>query len=109
MPASLGPGLRTVSGAVRSRGEKLAGACCAICFVRRPTHPLPDVEHGVLGVQVRPMSNPRSNRAIGHLLEHLNAAEFTYPGTSLKLIYSITGLPETSNSPPDQNPAGQEF
>jgi hypothetical protein len=55
------------------------------------------------------MSNPLSNRAIAHLLEHLNAAEFTYPGTSLKLIYSITGLPETSNSAPNQNPADQEF
>jgi hypothetical protein len=70
---------------------------------------LPDVEHGLLRVQVHPMSNPRSNRAITHLLEHLNATEFTYPGTSLKLIYSIAGLPETSNSAPDQNPAGQEF
>ena len=29
------------------------------------------------------MSNPRSNRAITHLLEHLNAAEFASPGTSL--------------------------
>jgi hypothetical protein len=70
---------------------------------------LPDVEHGLLRVQVHPMSNPRSNRAIAHLLEHLNAAEFTYPGTSLKLIYSIAGLPEKSNSAPDQNPADQEF
>jgi transposase len=70
---------------------------------------LPDVEQGLLRVQVHPMSNPRSNRAIAHLLEHLNAAEFTYPGTSLKLIYSIAGLPETSFSVPDQNPADQEF
>ena len=70
---------------------------------------LPDVEHGLLRVQVHPMSNPRSNRAIAHLLEHLNAAEFTYPGTSLKLTYSIAGLPETSNSAPDQNPTDQEF
>jgi hypothetical protein len=70
---------------------------------------LPDVERGLLRIQVHPMSNPRSNRAIAHLLEHLNAAEFTYPGTSLKPIYSITGLPETSNSAPDQNPADQEF
>ena len=28
------------------------------------------------------MSNLRANREIAHLLEHLNAAEFTYPGTS---------------------------
>ena len=41
------------------------------------------------------MSNPRSNRAIAHLLEHLNAAEFTYPGTNLRLVYSIAGEAET--------------
>ena len=70
---------------------------------------LPDVEHGLLRVQVHPMSNPRSNRAIAHLLEQLNAAEFIYPGTSLRLIYSIAGLAEESDSAPNQNPADQEF
>jgi transposase len=69
---------------------------------------LPDLELRVLQVQVHPMSNPRSNRAIAHLLEHLNAAEFTYPGTSLQLIYSIAGQPETPDLAPDQNPADQE-
>ncbi len=54
------------------------------------------------------MSNPRSNRAVAHLLDHLNAAEFTYPGTDLKLIYSIAGEAEPTNSAPDQNPADQE-
>ena len=69
---------------------------------------LPDLEQRVLRVQVHPMSNPRSNRAIAHLLEHLNAAEFTYPGTSLQLVYSIAGEAETPNLAPDQNPADQE-
>ena len=69
---------------------------------------LPDLEQGVLRVQVHPMSNPRSNRAIAHLLEHLNAAEFTYPGTNLRLVYSIAGEAETPNLAPDQNPADQE-
>ena len=50
---------------------------------------LPDLEQRVLRVQVHPMSNPRANREIAHLLEHLNAAEFTYPGTKLQLVYSI--------------------
>jgi hypothetical protein len=49
----------------------------------------PDVEGGVLRVQIHPMSNPRSNRAIAHLLDHLNATEFTYPGTKLQLVYSL--------------------
>ncbi len=69
---------------------------------------LPDVDHHRLHVQVHPMSNPRSNRAIAHLLEQLNAAELTYPGTSLKLIYSIAGDAEASSSVPDENPPDQE-
>jgi hypothetical protein len=70
---------------------------------------VPDLEQQVLRVHVHPMSNPRSNRAIAHLLEHLNAAEFTYPGTSLQLVYSIGGQAETPNLAPDQNLADQEF
>ncbi len=69
---------------------------------------VPDVEQGVLGVQVHPMSNPRSNRAIAHLLEHLNAGEFTYPGTNLRLVYSIAGEAKTTNLAPHQNRADQE-
>jgi len=69
---------------------------------------LPDLEQRVLRVHVHPMSNPRANRAIARLLEHLNAAEFTYPGTSLRLVYSIAGDAETPNSAPHQNPTDQE-
>ena len=69
---------------------------------------LPDLEQRVLRVQVHPMSNPRANREIAHLLEHLNAAEFTYPGTKLQLVYSIAGEAETPNSVPQQNPTDQE-
>ena len=69
---------------------------------------VPDLELKVLRVDVHPMSNPRSNRAIAHLLEHLNAAEFPYPGTNLRLVYSIAGLAETPNLAPNQNPADQE-
>ena len=70
---------------------------------------LPDLEQKVLRVQVHPMSNPRANRAIAHLLEHLNATEFTYPGTELRLVYSIAGEAESPSSAPHQNPAGQEI
>jgi hypothetical protein len=68
----------------------------------------PDVGRQVLRVNVHPMSNPRSNRAIAHLMDHLNAAEFTYPGTSLRLVYSLAGQDETAESVPSQNPADQE-
>jgi hypothetical protein len=69
---------------------------------------LPDLEQGILRVQIHPMSNPRSNRAIAHLLDQLNAAEFTYPGTNLRLVYSIAGQAETPKLAPHQNPADQE-
>jgi transposase len=69
---------------------------------------LPDMEQKVLRVRVHPMSNPRSNRAIAHLLDHLNAAEFTYPGTELRLVYSLAGQTEIPNLVPEQNPADQE-
>jgi hypothetical protein len=69
---------------------------------------LPDLAQRQLRVDVHPMSNPRSNRAIAHLLDHLNAAEFTYPGTDLRLVYSIAGQPAIVDLAPDQNPADQE-
>jgi hypothetical protein len=61
----------------------------------------PDPDKQVLRVQVHPMSNPRSNRAVAHLLDHLNAAEFTYPGTTLRLEYSIAGLAKIPEIAPD--------
>jgi len=51
----------------------------------------PDTQAGVLRVAVHPMANPRSNRAIDHLLGVLNATELTYPGTTLKLVYTLVG------------------
>jgi transposase len=42
-----------------------------------------------LTVEVHSMSNARSNRAIAHLLLALNAAELNYPGTNLKLVYTL--------------------
>ena len=50
----------------------------------------PDQTAGVLAVRIHTLANPRSNRAIQHLLDHLNAAELTYPGTNLRLTYSLS-------------------
>jgi len=58
---------------------------------------LPDTTQGVLEVRVHAMANPRSNRAIAHLLTHLNEASFTYPGTNLKLVYTMPGVPPTES------------
>jgi len=69
---------------------------------------LPDPEQRLLRVDIHPMSNPRSNRAIAHLLDHLNATEFTYPATNLRLVYSIAGQAATAELAPDQNPVDQE-
>ena len=40
------------------------------------------------------MATPRSNRASPGLLRHLSDAELPYPGTNLKLVYSILDTPE---------------
>jgi hypothetical protein len=50
---------------------------------------LPDIEGGVLHVRVHHMANARSNRAIEHLLTQLNESELNYPGTNLRLVYSL--------------------
>lgn len=52
---------------------------------------LPNEASGVLEVRLHTLANPRSNRAVQHLLDHLNAAEYTYPGTNLRLLYSLSG------------------
>jgi transposase len=52
---------------------------------------LPDREAGTLRVDVHAMSNPRSNRAVQHLLDHLNDAAMAYPGTNLRLVYTLIG------------------
>ncbi len=70
---------------------------------------LPDTESGVLRVRVHGLANPRSNRAIAHLLDHLNAAEFTYPGTKMRLAYSLIDQPQNPDMVPNPFPGGQEF
>jgi hypothetical protein len=49
----------------------------------------PNEAAGVVEVRVHTFANPRSNRAIQHLLDQLNVAEFTYPGTHLRLSYTL--------------------
>ena len=53
----------------------------------------PNAAQCVLEVRVHAASNPRSNRALQHLLDHLNASDTAYPGTKLKLVYSLVGVP----------------
>ena len=51
----------------------------------------PDLESGELRIGLHSLSNPRSNRAIAQLIGELNACELTYPGTPLKLVYTLHG------------------
>jgi hypothetical protein len=69
-------------------------------LVRSDADLRPDEAAGVLEVRVHTFANPRSNRAIQHLLDHLNAAEFTYPGTTLRLTYTLAAPPPTAVTVP---------
>lgn len=51
----------------------------------------PDEAAGVLHVRLHTLAAPRFNVAVQHLLDYLNAAEFTYPGTNLRLTYTLSG------------------
>ena len=53
-----------------------------------------------LKVEVHSLSNARSNRAIAHLLTHLNAAEQLYPGTNFKLVYTLLSPFTQKHGPP---------
>jgi len=69
---------------------------------------LPDQSRGELRVRVHAFSNPRLNRATAHLLEDLNAAELTYPGTTLKLTYELAGTLPAPKPGPQHFPGNQE-
>ena len=69
---------------------------------------LPQLEQGILEVRVHAMANPRSNRAIQHLLTHLNDAAFAYPGTTLQLKFTSAAPPANPNLVPTQFPPDQE-
>jgi hypothetical protein len=69
---------------------------------------LPQLDQGILEVRVHAMANPRSNRAIHHLLTHLNDAAFAYPGTKLQLQFTSAAPPANSNQVPGQFPPDQE-
>ena len=54
---------------------------------------IPHYDTKVLEVRIHTLANPRTNRAIQHLLDHLAAAEYTFPGTEFRLSYTL-GEPE---------------
>ena len=60
----------------------------------------PDEAAGVLTVRLHTLANPRSNRAIQHLLDQLNAAESTCPDTNLRLTYTLAATPPNASMVP---------
>ena len=68
----------------------------------------PSPETDELHIQIHAMANPRSNRAIEHLLTELNAAEQTYPGTKMKLIYTLVTSAIKDDVVPTHFPRDQE-
>jgi hypothetical protein len=55
----------------------------------------PHCHSKVLEVRIHTLANPRSNRAIQHLLDHLNTAECTYPGTDPSVVAVLAVLATT--------------
>lgn len=49
----------------------------------------PDTDAGILEIRLHGLANPRSDHAIEHLLLHLNETEINYPGTNLRLAFSL--------------------
>ena len=54
------------------------------------------------------MSNLRLICAITHLLKDLKEADFTSPGTALRLAYSVVRYADSEKFVAPQNPPGQE-
>jgi len=50
---------------------------------------LPDHENGQLNIRVHSASRPAANRALVQLFEHLNKAEVKYPGTEMRMVYTL--------------------
>ena len=50
-----------------------------------------EIRGSTLHVRLDPLSAPRRTRAIAGLCEELNATKTIYPGTDLKLVYSVKG------------------
>jgi transposase len=64
-----------------------------------------DVDAHELRVRLTPLSSPHRTAAIANLCEELNAAEVAFPGTSLRLRFSV-GSPAPSPPGPDTSERG---
>jgi len=68
-----------------------------------------DTEGKILNVCTHRFTTRRHDRAVGDLLATLNETETPYPGTDMKLVYSLTGQDRnriSSENGPLQFPIG---
>ncbi len=52
---------------------------------------IPDNENKQLHVRIHGASRPAANRAIERLVNHINEAKITYPGTDMQMVYELGG------------------
>lgn len=51
------------------------------------------VRDGILEVRLNPLSAPRRSHALAALCEHLTATQTRYPGTHLRLLFTVKTPP----------------
>ncbi len=68
---------------------------------------LPDHENGILRVRILGLAGNAADKALMPLLDQLNRTGTLYPGTRLRLVYHIAGMPNPENGS-DNNASGQE-
>jgi transposase len=67
-------------------------------ILRAPADILPDERAGLLRIRLHGLANPRSNEAVTHLCEELNALEISFPATRLRIRYQpgfVPSIPAT--------------
>lgn len=62
------------------------------CLFQLPADILPDEQEKTLTINFHAMANPRSNAALKELCEIMNAEEFCYPKTSLKMVFQAPNV-----------------
>jgi len=69
-----------------------------------PVDLIPDPENNTLHVRIHHLANPQANRAVAALTEDLNETECVYPGTEMKLRYSLVKHEKKQKQVPLQFP-----
>ena len=60
----------------------------------------PDPDNKTLTVRLHRLATIAHDQTLKHLCEELSSTETVYPGTDLKLVYELVGMPPPKNDPP---------